>query len=69
MDTMPKYRNTRYISVTIDTGFFCRIDSSDAVCKKGAMEYPDIFDLSDQKKYWNHCYDLWYRGETRYLVS
>jgi len=39
----------RYISVTIDMGFFCRIESSDAVCRKGPVEYPDIFDLSNQK--------------------
>ena len=42
-------RTARYIIVTIDTGFFWRIDSLDAVCRKGAMEYPDIFDLSDRK--------------------
>jgi len=39
----------RYISVTIDLGFFCKTESSDAVCRKGAMEYPDTFDLSNQK--------------------
>ena len=43
-------RTVRYISVTIDMGFFCRIESSDAVCRRGPVEYPDIFDLSNQKR-------------------